>query len=157
MLLFSDNFRLNLNDQCTSRGMQFREFPTTICKYIDIYMLRVNFRMIGASSSDAVSFMEHAQGSPENFMSSCYCCRPIIISYLIARVSDVYTLATSAISCGLHVAKYTGKSLSQILHCVFGVFTRSLRLTTLSMKRHSRRKWWFFSTSADGRRAAYRA
>lgn len=30
--------------------MQFREFPTTICKYIDIYMFRVNFRTIGASS-----------------------------------------------------------------------------------------------------------
>lgn len=91
--------------------------------------------------------------------SRLYCCRlVVIIRYLIARVPDVYTLATSAISCGLHVPKYPSKGLSQILHGVLAVLTRDLRLATLSMERHSRwQRRWFIGTSADGRRAAHRA
>lgn len=101
--------------------------------------------------------MEHAQGPPEDLVSSRDRSRRIIISYLVARVPDVYALATSAVSCALHVAKDARERLSQILHGILAVLALGLRLAALSMERHPGRRWFYFGAAADGRRAAHGA
>jgi len=66
--------------------MQFREFPTTICKYIDIYMLRVNFRTIGASSVMPLHSWNMLRDRRR-------------ISWVRVIVADLLSLATSSREC----------------------------------------------------------
>jgi len=100
--------------------------------------------------------MEHAQGSPKDLVSSCDRSRRITISCLTARVTDVYTLATPAVSCALHVAEDAREGLSQILHRVLAVLALGLRLAALPMERHPGRRW-LFGAAADGRCTAHGA